>query len=78
MVEIGPKEKASVRDAVPMAALLIMAAKTVYDHRNGPVKATHADRRQDRDILRQAFRTLLKAFGATGSRTKRLRLVVLK
>src|ERR1700740_2688676 len=34
--------------AAAMAALLIVAAKTVYDYGNGPVKAAHAEVRTER------------------------------
>ena len=66
--------------AVLVAAMLILAAKTAYDYWyywNGPVTSVLADAEA---YLAGVPHTSvhLKAFGMTGSTTKRLRLAVLR
>jgi hypothetical protein len=40
--------------AIPMAALLIVAAKTVYDYRNAPFNSAHATARTERYFAEQS------------------------
>ena len=63
--------------AVPMAALLIVAAKTVYDYGSAPFKG--ADARTETTFAEHSVPfCVMRVFGITGKKTKRLRLAALR
>ena len=64
--------------AVAMAALFILAAKTASDYWNDWVKGAEANARTEAYFARIPDPSVhLKAFGMTGTTTKRLHLAVL-